>query len=392
MKKTLILILILCAMQTSQISLVKANSETLNSTEDIEVELENTVDELLDNFDLDKLDTVYVDEYGIFDESTFKEKVEALLDGKYFDNYDSIFKAIISLVFDGVASMLPLFLVIIAIAILASILNNIKSDSKNNVSSIINFVCMAVIISVIAINFTSVIEKTSECLNLMKKQMDIIFPIILTLMSAIGGNVSVSIFKPIVAVLSSVISTLFQTLLLPMFVLVFLFTIVGSLSKNVKLDKITGFVNSSFKWIVGFVFTIFSAFLTIQGISAGKYDGVSIKASKFAIKSYIPIIGGYLSEGFDFIMLGSMLIKNAIGVGGLIILFLTILSPLIQIIVFKLGLQLVAGIIEPTNNSEICDFIGNCSKVLTFPIVIILGVAFMYVLLVALLMCSVSVL
>ena len=133
---------------------------------------------------------------------------------------------------------------------------------------------------------------------------------------------------------------------------------------------------------------MFSSFLAIQGISAGKYDGISIKASKFAIKSYIPIIGGYLSEGLDFIMLGSILIKNAIGVAGLIILFVTILSPLIQILLLKLGLQLVAGIVEPTNNKEISDLISSCSKVLLFPIVLILGVAFMYIISIALLMCT----
>lgn len=383
--------LFLCAMQTDNISLVLAKNESLNSSEDIELELENTIDDLLQDFDLEQMDTFCVDEYRIFDNTSFREKVTAILHGEYFEDYDSLFKAIISLMFDGIASMLPMFLVILAVAILASLLNGIKADSKNNVSSIINFVCMAVIISIMAINFTAIIDKTSECLQMMKKQMDILFPMILTLMTAMGGSVTVGIFKPIVAILTHLVSTLFQAVLLPLFVLSFLFVIVGSLSPNVKLGKISDFVSSSFKWIIGFVFTIFSAFLTIQGISAGKYDAVSIKASKFAIKSYVPIIGGYLSEGFDFLMLGSMLIKNAIGVGGLIMLLLTIISPLIQIIVFKLGLQLVSGIIETTNNKEICDFVSSCSKVLLYPIVIILAVAFMYLLSVSLLMCAVTI-
>lgn len=375
-------------MQTSQNSNIIATKSILNSTSEVEMELENTVSDLLGDLDLEEFDSKYVDEYKIFGNTTFKQKVTDIINGEYFSNYDSVFKAVISVIFDGVASMLPMFLVIVAISILCSILQNVKSDSKNNVSSIVNFVCMAVIISILATNFTAVIKSTSDCLSTMKGQMDALFPVILTLISAIGGNVSVGIFKPVVAVLTTGISTLFQTILLPMFILSFLFVIVGSLSPNVKLDKINSFISSSFKWIVGFVFTIFSAFLTIQGISAGKYDGISVKASKFAIKSYIPIIGSYLSDGLDFIMLGSVLIKNAIGVGGLIILFLTILSPLIQIVIFKLGLQLVAGIIEPTNNSEICNFVNNCSKVLMYPIVIILGVAFMYILLIALLMCT----
>lgn len=378
-------------MQTNNINTVKANYSNLNSTEDIEIELGNTIDDLLNDLDLTEFDSIYIDEYKIFGNTTFKEKVIDLLNGEYFENYNSVFSAIFSLVLDGVSSLLPLFLIIIALSILSSLLNNFKANNKNNVSTLVNFVCMAVIVSILAINFKEIISKTSDCLNAMKIQMDTLFPIVLTLMSAIGGNISVGIYKPIVAILSSVISTIFQTMLLPMFALSFLFTIIGSISPNVKLEKLNGFISSVFKWTVGFIFTLFSAFLTVQGISAGKYDGVSIKASKFAIKSYVPIIGGYLSDGLDLIMLGSALIKNAIGVGGLIILFLTILSPLIQIVLLKLGLQLVSGIVETTNNKQLSGLINDCSKVLIFPIVLILGVAFMYILLMALTMCTINI-
>ena len=375
-------------MQTLLKPPIVAKAESLNSTEEIETEISNTVNDLLGDLDLSGIDKLYDDEYKIFGNTSFKEKVNDLINGTYFDNYNNVFSAVISLVFDGLASLLPIFLTIIAVAVLASILNNLKADSKNNVSQIVNFVCFAVIITILSVNFKNVIEQTSDCLSLMKSQMDAIFPIILTLITAIGGTVSVSIFKPVVAILSNWISSLFSGLLLPIFIISFLFTVIGSLSPNVKLNKFNSFLSSTFKWTVGFVFTMFSSFLAIQGISAGKYDGISIKASKFAIKSYIPIIGGYLSEGLDFIMLGSILIKNAIGVAGLIILFVTILSPLIQILLLKLGLQLVAGIIEPTNNKEIPDLISSCSKVLLFPIVLILGVAFMYIISIALLMCT----
>lgn len=388
MKKIVILFFILITMQTLLEPPILAKAESLNSTEEIETEISNTVNDLLTDLDLSGIDKLYDDEYKIFGNTSFKEKVNDLINGTYFDNYNNVFSAVISLVFDGLASLLPIFLTIIAIAVLSSILNNLKSDSKNNVSQIVNFVCFAVIITILSVNFKNVIQQTSDCLSLMKSQMDAIFPIILTLISAIGGTVSVSIFKPVVAILSNWISSLFSGLLLPIFIISFLFTVIGSLSPNVKLNKFNSFLSSTFKWIVGFVFTMFSSFLAIQGISAGKYDGISIKASKFAIKSYIPIIGGYLSEGLDFIMLGSILIKNAIGVAGLIILFVTILSPLIQILLLKLGLQLVAGIVEPTNNKEISDLISSCSKVLLFPIVLILGVAFMYIISIALLMCT----
>jgi stage III sporulation protein AE len=225
----------------------------------------------------------------------------------------------------------------------------------------------------------------------MSSLMEAVFPILLTLLTAVGAVSSVAIYKPIVAILTGGVSILFSNILYPIFILSFIFVIISNLSSNFKLNKFNDFLSSSFKWISGFVLTIFSSFLAIQGISAGRFDSVSIKATKFAVKSYVPIIGSFISEGFEFIMLSSVLIKNAIGVGVLFLIFLTILTPIIKIILFKLGLQLVSAIIEPMGNSRLSNFTTSCSKVLVYPIVILLGVAFMFLLTVALIMCTANI-
>ena len=221
--------------------------------------------------------------------------------------------------------------------------------------------------------------------------MQIIFPILITLLSTIGSFSSVSIFNPLIAVLTTIVSVVFEKVLYPIFIIVFLFTIINSLTDTVKLEKFTGFLTSSFKWIIGGVFTLFTAFISIQGISAGKYDSVSIKATKFAVKSYIPIIGGYISEGMDFLVLGSVLIKNSIGLVGVFIVFATIISPIISMVIIKLLFQLCAGILEMTGNNKMSSFLSNCSKIMILPIVIILGIAFMYIITVCLIMCTANI-
>ena len=106
------------------------------------------------------------------------------------------------------------------------------------------------------------------------------------------------------------------------------------------------------------------------------------------MKSYIPILGGYLSDGFSLIMASSVLIKNAIGYSGLIIMFLTIISPILKIIIFKLGLSLVAGIIESVADKRVTDFISSISKSLTMLSSIIIAFSFAYLICTGLLMCS----
>ena len=213
----------------------------------------------------------------------------------------------------------------------------------------------------------------------------------LTLISSIGSVVTASVYQPAVAFLSSIISQIFILILVPVFIFVLVFNVVGNLSSNVKLEKLSNFFTSLFKWIIGIVFTLFIAFLSIQGITAISADGISIKTAKFALKSYVPILGGYLSDGISLIMASSVLIKNAVGVSGLVLLLATIISPVTKVLIFSLSLKLVAGIIEPLSEKRISNFIYGVAKSLSMLVACIVGMGFMYLISVGLVMCSANI-
>ena len=126
--------------------------------------------------------------------------------------------------------------------------------------------------------------------------------------------------------------------------------------------------------------------MAIQGISAGSFDGVSIRAAKYAIKSSVPILGGYISGGLNLLLSSSILIKNAIGVGGMLLLFATAIVPVIKLVVFMFALKLTSAILEPLTDNRISNFISMLAKAISLLIVIILGVAFMYVVMSGLIM------
>ncbi len=139
------------------------------------------------------------------------------------------------------------------------------------------------------------------------------------------------------------------------------------------------------------MFTVFLGFASFQGLTAGAIDGFSIRTAKYTLKSYIPIVGGYMSDGIFLLYAGCNLIKNAVGLGGLLLLFSSIIAPLLEIIVFMLVLKLLAGIIEPLGNSKLASLISSLAKSMQMLIAMLAAVSFMYVLLVGLVMCSANV-
>lgn len=347
---------------------------------------------VLDGVNLDEMQNL-VDELGnnsIFNVSV-RERIESILKGEYSTNYSSMLSAFLGVVFGNIKSVLPFIFTLVAIGLLSNVVGNLKSNTSG-VENTTNFIFLSVAILVVLISFKGILGTTNKTLNSILTQMQIVFPILITLLGTIGSVSSISIYNPLVAILSTLVSVVFDKFLYPLFIIIFVLTILGNLTDTIKFDKLNGFLMSTFKWSTGIIFTLFTGFLSIQGITAGKFDSVSIKATKFAMKSYIPIIGSYVSDGMDFFVLGATLVKNSIGLVGVLILIISIVSPIIMIIVYKLALQLSSGILQITGNSKICKFLGDCNKILILPIVLIIGVSFMYIITISLIMCTANIL
>ena len=200
----------------------------------------------------------------------------------------------------------------------------------------------------------------------------------LTLVTALGGIATTATYSPMMTVLSVGVTKIISNIVLPCFIATMALSIVGFISKDIKLNKLTKFFKSAGEVIIGVVFGLFTTFITTNGISGAITDNISIKSAKFAISSYVPVLGGYLSDGLDLAVASVMLVKNAVGVGGVILMLSIILSPVIKILVFSLGLKLVAGIIEPIGNKRMSEIVYAISKNLTLLVIAMLGMAFMF--------------
>jgi len=364
-----------------------------NEQSDLEEEIKKEVDNQIGNLDFSEIEKVVeklsTEAKLMFASNSFVDKISNIITGEYADNSQNFFSAVGSIFFGDLKRYLPIIASIISIAILGGMVASLKPMTNGkSVGNIIHFVTYGFVIVFLGTSLVQIISLTTTTLTSIKSMFDSIFPILLTLLTAVGGTVSVGIYQPAIALLSNIFISLITYILLPMFIFSMVFSIVGNLSNNVKLDKFVSFLQSAFKWTMGLCFTIFLGFVSIQGIMAGAVDGLSIRTAKYAIKSYIPIVGGYVSDGLSIIMASSVLIKNAIGGVGLFLLLSTVISPVLNLVIFMLALKFMAGIIEPIGDKKIANFISDLSKSLSLLVALLVAVSFMYIVLTGLVMCS----
>ena len=390
--KHIVLVLLLCVLIAlfSVFSPMHTYCKITNSKQ-IEQELNSNVITELDKIDFTELNKV-VDEFNekksnIFAIENIKNKVYSIISGENALKYENVIASIFSNLVELVLKYLPLLSIIIAIGVISNLLNGVKSKfNEKSTGDLISLVCFLAVAVIIIGIISNLAENTGKSIGSMVTQMNIIFPILLSLMVGLGSTASVGVFQPIVAIMSTYVADFFNFFIVPLFMFSFVFSIISNISSNIKLDKFSSFISSLFKWSVGLVFTLFFAVFSIQGISAGSFDSISIRTTKYTIKSYVPIMGGYLSDGMDLILSSTVLIKNSIGLVGILLIISTILSPILEIVVCSLMLKLVSAVLQPLGNNKTSTFLGEVSKSITMLSTSIIAIGFMYLLSVGMLM------
>lgn len=358
--------------------------------DDLEQDLTDNIEEQLKDIDFSNLDSIVnglqEGEKNLFGANSFLGLVKSFIYGENLDLHNNFFSYILSTLFKSAVSLLPYFATIVAIAIIYSLLSQFGNNSKVSAKNVVHIVCFASIALIVVKIIVSLLTSTTLVISSIASQTEFLFPILLTLITALGGTVTASTFQPVLATFSVLIIKIFTNILIPVFIFSFVFNIVGNISNNVKLEKFSKFFSSFFNWSVGIIFTIFIAFLAIQGLTVSSIDGISIKTAKYALKSYIPILGSYLSDGVGLILTSTSLIKNSVGVTGLVLLVSTIIGPILNIIVTMLLFKLVSALLEPLSDNKISNFLFSVSKSLSLLNTILIAIGFMYLISTSMLM------
>ena len=344
--------------------------------------LEKYVEENLSDLDLSGLESWMADldgQYRILFDATLADTLRSVLAGTYEGGYAK-FTAIVFGSLGGLfTQILPMLISMIAIAIVFSIMQSLTSGFLSaQTKEIIYFVCYSSILVILLTQIAGLVKMTVYTVGRMQSLMELAFPILVTLITILGGVSTSAVFRPMMSVLTTSISMLITKLVLPMFIAIIVFCVISNLTKHVKLEQITKFLHSSVKFVLGGVFGLFITFLSFQGLTGNITDSISIKTAKFALQSYIPILGGYLSDGFDLVMASVVLIKNAFGFVVLFLLLGCIIVPVLKILIFSLGLKLVSGIIEPIADSRMSKILYGVSKNMSLLAVAIAGVGFLF--------------
>lgn len=276
-------------------------------------------------------------------------------------------------------------LMILAVAF--SLLKQLGNSFGNGtVQQISNLVMVLVAALLILESSKIILTLGEETITSLSRFMQVLLPLELILLVALGNVTTAGLLQPSLLFAVQAIVGLFRYGLLPLLSMELVLKIVNRFSDHFQLSNLAAFLRKCILTAVGFCSTCFLAVLSIQGISGAALDSVALRAAKYITGAAVPVVGGMVSGLLETIISGSLLIKNGLGILGLIVIFLLTLFPLVKIFIVYLVYHFAAAILQPLGDSKLIGLLEDAagSFLLVFIVVTITALMFFFMVMILL--------
>ena len=363
---------------------VMADDELEQAIEDeIEDEINENIEHALSTADLHELEEYY-NEYAqtltpVTEGASLSSFITMLAQGGAAFNAADIYGVVLNALFSGLKQSIPAVVQIIVVALIFSIISHFKpSFGESGVSKaaqtaqfvIVGTMTLGILASAFSIGAGAVESMTAFTGDF--------FPLMISLLTALGGITSATILSPATVFLTTGVTIFFKGFVLPLIIVLTVFTIINHFSTTIKLSGFCSLLKSIVKWGVGIGMTVFIGIIAIQGLLGSSFDGVSIKTAKFTIDKFVPIVGGLFAQSVDVVISCTLLIKNAVGIVGIIIIAAIVISPALAILAHYFLFKLTAAVLEPIAGGEMGKFVQDAADVLMMLFVAVLAAAIMF--------------
>ena len=303
--------------------------------------------------------------------------MQALAGGEGF-SADDVLTAALGIFMREVGALIQMMLSVMLPVVLASLLMHTLSPQSDSLSAMSRSACFVLVLTPVIVTTLGELSHTRQTIVTMTRHMERLLPMLLTLLTALGGSAS----SAMVAAASGSMVFLAREVILRLVMCTCAVTAVNHLSDRAHLTRMAQLLRGAVCWLLGVSFTVFLGAMSLQGVTSASIDGVAIRAAKYAVDNFVPVVGGMFSDTMDTLVGCTLIVKNALGVAAVLVLVGALVGPLLRTLAVVFMLRLSAALLEPIADGDIVCAIGDFSRTVVLFFITMLCVGTMYFLLI----------
>lgn len=299
--------------------------------------------------------------------------------------FSSVIRSVLSSVSSEAGEVLPsvttLLAILIAYSMFSGVFSTVTNTALSTVLSIITALCISL---VILLPVTDVIKSAQTTIKISSDFMLAFVPVMTAILISCGQSVTASGYCTMMIVAAEVVSQLFAKFIAPLLSSFLALGVSVSVAPDIKLGGIVNFISKTLKWIMSFAFTLFTALLTFKSIYSSSVDNISSRAVRYTVSSFVPVVGGALSEAYRTLHGSVGVLKSGVGVFVIIAIVMVFLPVITRILLWLLTLNLCKCFTETTDLHAPRLLLASVSNVISLLLSVILCIMTLFIITTAL--------
>jgi len=346
-------------------------------------DIEEQINEQLDNLNLVEIEEFIrqIDqEIGQYiPEISINKTIQGIRNGDVSLQLGDIFNGILRFIFREFITHSSLLGKLIVLAMICVLLQNLQSAFVESTIGKLSYgITYLLLITIAVSSFILVVETGRLAIERMVIFVQALLPILLTLLAAMGGFTSAAFIHPFMIVAITAILTIINIIVFPMIHFYAVLSVVSHISEKFKLSQLAALIKDITMGIMMLCMTLFVGALSFQGVTGVVADSLALRTAKFLTGSFIPVVGSMLTDALEAIIGTSILLKNAIGLVGVLVLMVIWIFPMLQILVIGIIYRLAGALVQPFGESQIGDALETMSKCINLVFAAVAAVGLMF--------------
>lgn len=196
--------------------------------------------------------------------------------------------------------------------------------------------------------------ETVEQLSIFAKAL---LPTLAAAVAASGGMISAGVKQVSTVFFANLQLSLMQNILLPLVYCYIAAAAMDAMLTIARLKKIAEGLRKTVTWLLTGSLALFTGYLTISGSITGSADALTAQLARSAIATAVPVVGGIISDATSSVLAGAAVLKNGIGIFGMLAVLTICLLPFLRLAVQYLLYKLTAFLSATVGSQSLVDLI-----------------------------------
>lgn len=247
------------------------------------------------------------------------------------------------------------------VALFCGMGNTLFQSGQTAMTRVADLIGVTVITLVAVSDTASMLGLGREAIGQIDAFSKALIPTMATASAACGSVTGAVVRQAATLLFSDLLITLIDRVLIPVVYLYIAVTAATAAMGSKGIAAIAGFMKKGVKGAMTAILLVFTGYLTLSGAAAGAADATALKATRMAISSMVPVVGGILSDATETVLTGAAAIRGSVGVFGTLVILGFCVVPFLylgaQYLIYKVVAMLVSVLCQGTI-SDLIDQIG----------------------------------